>query len=207
MLDELKQQVHAPVPAVCCLSAAANAVAVGPRPRPLRWHHCGAADADCNLHRLRALPLAGACLLPPTPPTPYIHVHALFRCKADALPPAQLVLMLQREAALVEEMRAAAADFRKVPVALCPPVHAAVFGVTLIPCQRFDPPLQAAQASRDDFLVNSGPQLPPSLTDSLPVSASPWLRVPAAHPHALQRPPSFLLSVLGLSPDMCAKLK
>jgi len=77
------------------------------------------------------------------------------------------VLMLQREAALVEEMRAAAADFRK----------------------RFDPPLQAAQASRDDFLVNSGPQLPPSLTDSLP------------------RPPSFLLSVLGLSPDMCAKLK
>ena len=43
--------------------------------------------------------------------------------------PAQLLLMLQREAALVEEMRVAAADFRKVspslPVSCCctDPLH------------------------------------------------------------------------------------
>jgi len=78
-----------------------------------------------------------------------------------------MLLMLQREAVLVEEMRGAAAEFRR----------------------RFDEPLRVMQASRDDFHRISAALLPPCITESLP------------------HPPSFVLSVQGLSPDTCANFK
>jgi hypothetical protein len=79
----------------------------------------------------------------------------------------QMLLMLQREAALVEEMRAAAAEFRKVWAA-APDAHGAFAHASSAP-QRFEQPLRALQAARDSFHDSSAAQLPGSVIDNLPV--------------------------------------
>jgi hypothetical protein len=80
-----------------------------------------------------------------------------------------MLLMLQREAALVEEMRTAAAEFRKVSdvaAVACISIPHASFA-----SQRFEEPLQALQAARNSFHDTGAAHLPGSVVDNLPVSS------------------------------------
>jgi hypothetical protein len=70
--------------------------------------------------------------------------------------------------------------------------------------QRFTQSLAAAQAARDDFVAVHAAQLPPGLTETLPVRP---LSVRACIASLqVQKPPSFALSIQGLGPELCAKL-
>lgn len=72
------------------------------------------------------------------------------------------------------------------------------------------------QAGRDSFHDSSAAHLPGSVIDNLPVSLLllplfffPLQPAATATPMSLpsQRPPAFVLSVQGLSPEMCTKLQ
>jgi hypothetical protein len=81
-----------------------------------------------------------------------------------------MLLMLQREASLVQDMRIAAAEFRQA-LHLTSHLGALSRSQPANP-QRFTEPLEALQAAREDFLLAHAALLPSSLTDNLPVRCS-----------------------------------